>query len=442
MSKDSTNTLDRFLSHLEIVFFVSLHDAHEIISNFHQEMRHGLAGGGSSLKMIPSFVGRPKGTEKGRFLALDLGGTNIRVLAVELDGNGNAALAAVSKFVIPQEMMCGTGDKLFDYIADCIKLFFRENNICTQQAYDLAFTFSFPVEQSSIASGKLIGWTKGFTATGVEGKDVVALLSEALKRKETGFIHVAALANDTVGTLVDKSYTDPSCDMGVILGTGTNACYPEKIAHILKCPGLCASGEMIVNMEWGGFNQLKTNIYDDVLDRASLNAGKQLFEKMVSGMYLGEIARLVIVELMEQGLLFRGTSLSAFSKGYALTTEHLSMMAQGSDFFSDFGLRDVSETDRRTIREICSIISTRSAKLAGVAIAAVVTWMDAKLESEHTIAIDGSLFEKYPGFQDQMTDILHDLFGDRGARIKLELAKDGSGIGAAIIGAVAAFTRR
>ncbi len=442
MNKDSANTPDRFLSHLESVFSVSLDDAQKIITNFHQEMRYGLAGGKSSLKMIPSFVGRPKGTEKGRFFALDLGGTNFRVLAVGLDGNGNAAPAAVSKFVIPQEIMCGTGDNLFDFIADCIKLFFKENNIGIQHGYDLAFTFSFPVEQSSIAAGKLIGWTKGFTAAGVEGKDVVALLSEALKRKEIGFIHVAALVNDTVGTLVAKSYADPSCDMGVILGTGTNACYPEKIARILKCPGLGASGEMIVNIEWGGFSQLKTNIYDNVLDRASLNAGKQMLEKMVSGMYLGEIVRLVIVEMMEQGLLFRGTSLSAFSKGYELTTEHLSMMARGSDFFADFGLRNVSTADRQTIREICRIVSGRSAKLAGVAIASVVAWMDATLESDHTIAIDGSLFEKYPGFQDHMIDILHDLFGDRSARIKLDLAKDGSGIGSAIIGAVAAFTRR
>ncbi|MCK9195743.1 MAG: hypothetical protein M0P16_02045 [Syntrophales bacterium] len=441
MNKDSANMLDHFLSHLESVFSISLRDAQEIIRNFHQEMRYGLAGGKSSLKMIPSFVGRPKGAEKGKFLALDLGGTNIRVLAVELDGNGNAALAAVSKFAIPQDVMSGTDGKLFDFIADCIKLFFKENNIGTQQAYDLAFTFSFPVEQSSIASGKLIGWTKGFTAGGVEGEDVVALLSEALRRKGTGFIHVAALANDTVGTLVAKSYADPSCDMGVILGTGTNACYPEKIAHILKCPGLGASGEMIVNMEWGGFSQLKTNIYDHLLDRASLNPGKQLFEKMVSGMYLGEISRLVIVEMMERGLLFRGTSLSAFSKGYALTTEHLSMTAQGTDFFAAFGLRDVTTADRQTIQEICRIVSTRSAKLAGAAIAAVVAWMDEKIESDHTIAIDGSLFEKYPGFQGYMKDILNDLFGARSARIKLELAKDGSGIGAAIIGAVAAFAR-
>jgi hexokinase len=41
-----------------------------------------------------------------------------------------------------------------------------------------------------------------------------------------------------------------------------------------------------------------------------------------------------------------------------------------------------------------------------------------------------------------MTDMLLDVFGDRAKRIKLELVKDGSGIGSAIIGAVAASARR
>jgi len=441
MSNNQANTLDGFLSHLESVFTVTLHDSQEIIGNFHQEMRSGLAGMKSSLKMIPSFVGRPTGTEKGKYLVLDLGGTNIRVLAVELDGNGNTALAAVSRFVIPQEMMCGTEHGLFDFIADCIQLFFKENCFGRQHTYDLAFTFSFPVEQSSLASGKLIGWTKGFTAPGVAGRDVVVLLSRALQRKEMGFIHVAALANDTVGTLVAKSYSDPSCDMGVILGTGTNACYPEKVARILKCPELGPSGEMIVNIEWGGFSKLKTNIYDQDLDCASHNTGKQQLEKMVSGMYLGEIARQVIVEMMTLGLLFRGTSLSAFSREYMLHTEHLSLIAQGSDFFADFGLRDVSAVDRKTIRELCRIVSTRSAKIAGAAIAAVVAWMDANIESNHAIAIDGTLFEKYPGYREQIIRTLYELFGERAKRIKLELVRDGSGIGSAIIGAVAASTR-
>ena len=432
---------DHFTSRLESVFSLTLSDARAIIGHFHREMRHGLAGEESSLRMLPSFVGRPRGTEKGQFLALDLGGTNFRVLAVTLDGKGHGAIAAAGKFVIPHELMHGAGDGLFDFIADGIHAFFREHNLGRHQAHALAFTFSFPVEQSAIASGKLIEWTKGFTASGVVGSDVVALLTEALKRRELGFIRIAALANDTVGTLVAGSYADSSCDMGVILGTGTNACYPEKAARIGKRPELEACGEMIVNMEWGNFDKLKATVYDRLLDGASPSAGRQQLEKMVSGMYLGEIARRVIVEMTGKGLLFAGKHPAAFAGEYALTAEHLSLLAGGTDIFTDLGLADVSAADRQAVREIGRIVSTRSAAIAGAAIAAVVTWMDARLEAEHAIAIDGSLFEKYPGYSDAMAALLQGLFGERAARIKLRLVKDGSGIGSAIIGAVAASTR-
>ncbi|MFA6100506.1 MAG: hexokinase family protein, partial [Patescibacteria group bacterium] len=72
----------------------------------------------------------------------------------------------------------------------------RKHETSTRHLHDLAFTFSFPVVQLSIVSGKLIGWTKGFTDAGVEGRDVVRLLCEALERKGLGFIHIAALTND------------------------------------------------------------------------------------------------------------------------------------------------------------------------------------------------------------------------------------------------------
>ena len=442
MNKDLAPAVDDFLTSLEGLFFVSLPDLHAIIGDFHGEMRRGLEGKESSLKMIPSFVGRPDGTEKGDFLAVDLGGTNIRVLAVELDGKRRAGLKAASRFVIPKEIMEGAGDKLFDFIAGSIHLFFDEHGISTQRQYDLAFTFSFPVEQISIASGKLIGWTKGFTASLVEGKDVVALLSEALRRGELGFIRVAALANDTVGTLAAKSYSDSSCDMGVILGTGTNACYPEQGAHIKKLPDIDPSREMIINMEWGNFNKLKTNSYDQLLDRASNNEGKQQLEKMVSGMYLGELARLIIVRMMARGLLFTDNESPApFNKEYSWTAEQMAQTGQAGDSFAGCGLENVSAADARAVREICRIVTARAARLAGALIAAVVCWMDADLESGHTIAVDGALFEKYPGFRDKITETLRELVGARVAKIRLSLVKDGSGIGAAIIGAVVSFAR-
>ena len=36
----------------------------------------------------------------------------------------------------------------------------------------------------------------------------------------------------------------------------------------------------------------------------SINPGKQIFEKMISGMYMGELIRQVLVDLMKDDLIF------------------------------------------------------------------------------------------------------------------------------------------
>ena len=45
-------------------------------------------------------------------------------------------------------------------------------------------------------------------------------------------VHVAALVNDTVGTLLAQAEYDSETAVGLILGTGTNACYVERIAKV------------------------------------------------------------------------------------------------------------------------------------------------------------------------------------------------------------------
>ena len=427
--------LDAWLSSLRNLFDVTLSNAREIITCFHEEMKQGLAGEKSSLTMIPSFTGRPRGTERGRFLALDLGGSNIRVLSVTLDGKGRAKTERVSRFAVPPEIMKGSGEALFDFIADSVGVFFRRHAFDPSDEHDLAFTFSFPVAQTGVASGKLLTWTKGFTASGVEGRDVVYLLAEALKRKKMEAVRVTALVNDTVGTLAAGSYADPACDMGVILGTGTNACYPERLKRIRKIQEFGSAGEMIINMEWGNFNGIRRNTFDQQLDRASWNPGRQAMEKMVSGMYLGELARRVIMEAGDRGLLLQGKDRSALSREYVLTAEHLAKTEEGVDFLSDFGIKDVTDRDRNTAEEICRIISRRASRIAGAAIAAVLTWMDTELDGEHTVAVDGSLFEKYPGFKENTIKVIGELFGVKAKKVRLRPTTDGSGIGAAVIAA-------
>ena len=68
--------------------------------------------------------------------------------------------------------------------------------------------------------------------------------------------------------------------------------------------------------------------------------------------------------------------------------------------------------------------------------------MDPELKRKHTVAIDGTLYEKYPGFNGKIVSVLESLFNKKVSNIDLVLAKDGSGRGAAIIAAVAASSEK
>lgn len=58
---------------------------HAIARDMAHEMRQGLAADGCQLMMLPSHVtSLPDGSERGAWFALDLGGTNFRVLRLTL----------------------------------------------------------------------------------------------------------------------------------------------------------------------------------------------------------------------------------------------------------------------------------------------------------------------------------------------------------------------
>ena len=44
--------------------------------------------------------------------------------------------------------------------------------------------------------------------------------------------------------------------------------------------------------------------WDRSVDENSVNPGKQIFEKMISGMYMGELIRQVLLDLMKDDLIF------------------------------------------------------------------------------------------------------------------------------------------
>ncbi|XP_073299290.1 hexokinase-1-like [Primulina huaijiensis] len=422
------------------------------------EMHAGLASeGGSKLKMLISYVDNlPTGDEDGVFYALDLGGTNFRVLRVQLGGKDEGIVhQEFAEASIPPALMCGSSDALFDYIAEKLASFVAEEEQMFQQPpgrqRELGFTFSFPVMQNSINSGSLIRWTKGFSIDDAVGQDVVAELTKALQRKGVE-MRVAALVNDTIGTLAGGRYTNKDVAVAVILGTGTNAAYVERAQAIPKWHGpLPKSGEMVINMEWGNFrsSHLPLSEYDIALDAESLNPSEQIFEKLISGMYLGEILRRVLLRMSEEAAFFGDEVPPKLKIPFILRTPEMSAMHQ--DTSSDLkvvgnkmkDMLEISTTSlktRKVVVELCNIIATRGARLAAAGILGVLKKMgrDTPREgSEKTvIAMDGGLYEHYTEYRKCLENTLHELLGEETASsIVVEHSNDGSGIGAALLAA-------
>ncbi|KAI0981591.1 hypothetical protein GJ496_002906 [Pomphorhynchus laevis] len=395
----------------------------------------------SDLKMIPTYVrDLPDGTET----------------EVKLDEDRNVDIHS-KIFVVPERLMNGNGEALFDHLAQSICYFMKQRNIGRRNKnYPLGFTFSFPCKQTSLNSAELIAWTKGFSCSGVEGTDVVKQLTDAINRKDNSNVKVMALVNDTVGTLMTCAHKFNDCYIGVIFGTGTNACYVEQLDRVEKWnPDEMEPPQIIINTEWGAFGDhgclefLRTK-YDIDVDNASVNPGKQYFEKMISGMYLGELARLILLDLIEKQLLFPGLLQRSpgkigdlremFTPG-GFYSRYVSDIEQdeGLKFnetkkkLEDLGFDNPTYEDCAIVRNVCKHVSYRAALLSAAAIAVLIN----RINKPHvTVGVDGSLYRYHPRFKTNLEIALSRLV-DRNIKYRVVLSEDGSGKGAALVAAVA-----
>ena len=157
----------------------------EIVEHFVGELTKGLTEEGGDIPMNPTWcLGFPTGNETGTYLALDMGGTNLRVCEIHLPEEKGEFDIIQSKYRMPEELKTGTADELWDYIADCLQQFIEYHH--EGESLDqlpLGFTFSYPATQDAIDHGVLQRWTKGFDIEGVEGKDVVPPFEAALKER-------------------------------------------------------------------------------------------------------------------------------------------------------------------------------------------------------------------------------------------------------------------
>jgi len=398
--------VDRFIESLGLSS--ERYDTDSLMQSFFSEMDKGLAGEESSLAMLRAYLNIGKDIEKNRkVIVVDAGGTNLRVGTALFDGEG---ALQVEKF--QKSGMIGLDGPLsktefFETLADRIMPLINESD-------SLGFCFSYPCQIQPNHDGKLLQWTKGVDAPEVVG----CLIGEELNRVfEVRGIErkKIILLNDTVATLLagvaEGAPRGANGYVGFILGTGTNTAYIEK-------------GE-VINVESGGFDKLPVTEIDFELDATTNNPGKQIFEKMISGNYLGPLtlAALKKTSLSESGA-------QAIAEWDTLCVIHVdNFAAQNGRDIGPLGDPRLSEEDAESIRAVFAVVAARSAHLSAVnlAVAAIRNGI-----SPVCINLDGSTFFKTYGLREQAEAELKSLLEAAGVEYFCVHVDDAPIVGAAI----------
>ncbi|KAL4800055.1 hexokinase-domain-containing protein [Aspergillus venezuelensis] len=441
------------IKHFEEVFTVDKTKLKQVVDHFVKELEKGLSIEGGNIPMNVTWVmGFPDGNEKGTFLALDMGGTNLRVCEITLTDEKGGFDIIQSKYKMPEELKTGTAEELWEYTVDCVQQFIEyhhENQNLSQ--LPLGFTFSYPATQDYIDHGVLQRWTKGFDIDGVEGEDVVPPLEKCFKDRGLP-IKVAALINDTTGTLIASSYTDSAMKIGCIFGTGVNAAYMEDAGSIPKLAHMNLPADMpvAINCEYGAFDNehvvLPLTKYDHIIDRDSPRPGQQAFEKMTAGLYLGEIFRLALVDLLDSrpGLVFADQDHTLLRTPYlldssfpaAIEEDPYENLTETADLVLQKLKIKATSSELEMMRRLAELIGTRAARLSACGVAAICKKKN--IDACH-VGADGSVFTKYPHFKARGAQALREILDwapTEQDKVTIHAAEDGSGVGAALIAAL------
>jgi len=206
-------------------------------------------------------------------------------------------------------------------------------------------------------------------------------------------IRIAAITNDTVATFASLAYAVKAAPnsrvaMGLIVGTGTNATVPMKLEelHPFKREDLINPGAVdtvVINTEWTirGTDQpleemgIKT-LWDRILDANSDAPGFQPFEYMTAGRYLGEIVRLVFVDLVSKdsdahlppSLEVKNAILTRFLSESVARADNATLTKELEEKFASLSTKGFWSPARvKLIRDIAYAVQQRSSALIAAA---------------------------------------------------------------------------
>ncbi|ETO08827.1 hypothetical protein RFI_28561 [Reticulomyxa filosa] len=182
------------------------------------------------------------------------------------------------------------------------------------------------------------------------------------------------------------------------------------------------------------------------MDEYTPNRGAYLNEKMISGYYIGEMCRLLMIEVFRERITDLGEE-SLLNERWRFTSEMVSEVLRfGTDYEGLLELvtqrsADMAATCLTAVFEKSGIFTTSKADDWILREKGTFTLSEEYTKDPSkkiTVGVDGSVYIKIPGYEQRMKETISRILDTEiGSRVDLVHSEDGSGKGAAL--AVAAL---
>ncbi|KAK9471920.1 uncharacterized protein V1510DRAFT_430838 [Dipodascopsis tothii] len=392
--------------------------------------------------MLPAYAGAlPTGAETGTYVAVDVGGSTVRVAVVQLAA-GVCTVVHAAAAAITDGVRSLDGRSFFIWLASQLQSALTDAEGAgwvPPAVIPLGLAWSFPLEQAAVDSGTILTMGKGFGDMSAEmaGWDIKTVFVRACMDLDLT-VDLRAVVNDTVSTVLAAAYADPRAQLALVLGTGFNA------AAVVRAPGRPPA---VINSELSKFSRrpgvLPATRWDAALDAASDAPGFQPLEQMVAGRYLGEIARRVLVDLVAGGHACGGRLPAGLGTPFGLESATMAAVEAAGDaegarqqFLARHACRGLTAGHMAVVRAVFRAVASRAAALVAAALVALaetagLAGADAPVV---VVAATGAVVEQYPGFRGQCQQFL-DLLGRGSVRLVLRPAPQAALCGPAVAAA-------
>lgn len=382
------------------------------------EMSAGLARSPSSILMLPTYLTHEGALPRDIPVAvIDAGGTNARVAKLTMTQAG-PSIEGLDIFPMPGSKGEVGRQEFFDLLAHRLLPFVKD---CAA----IGFCFSFPAQITPERDGRVLYFDKEVQVADSKGMLLMEGLAATLGGMGVPNLHGVVL-NDTVAALLGGvSQTDSAAwdgFIGLIWGTGINVCYSEPTDQLAGLTDVHTSS-MLINTESGSFDRLAPGDFDRELDAASRDPGRHLYEKMVSGAYLGEVLRFTLAGAAREGLL--NPDFAALERLDTWQADAFAAQPLGDNPLAHL-CRDARE--RETVWQLTDALHLRAARLVCANLAAVLLRTDTGKDPARPACIvaEGSTLYKSqllrPHLDAVMEDFIRGQLGRHWAFLKPENA--------------------